>query len=472
MVKKTSREEFTKKLDNMMESIRDSIMKGEIQVGEYLPSELALVEEFQLSKNSVRKGLEILVQEGFIVKKSRVGNIVVSNRPFDQTILRVGYYPTLGREIRFHTLVKKFEEAYPSIKVQTIALSYEHYRQNVGDFFENDMIDAVTINLNDFDKFKGIQHSYFEPLPIEEDIYSFVTAPFQTEQSTYVQPLTFSPIVLCYNREHFDKADIGYPDSSWTWEKLLQQADGLKKANVDLLAGFYFHPLSVNRWPIFLLQQGLRFQREEGMRKVNGEQRLIKAARLLRKLFDEQDLMQTFLSDSDRDAEALFLEGRLSMVMTSYFSLNEMAKSDIPFDLAPLPYAEEAKTLLLSIGLAVNAQSSRKQAAECFVRYMTGEEAQEIIRRETLSIPARKSVAEITGNEKIVKPSRYYLYRETVPTFSPFSALGLSQADVEILRKELRYYFSGMMSEEMLGKRAARLLEERVQGAQMNMNQS
>ena len=57
-----------------------------------------------------------------------------------------------------------------------------------------------------------------------------------------------------------------------------------------------------------------------------------------------------------------------------------------------LPHSlfKESQTLLLIIGLAVNARSTKKEAAKRFVDFITNEEGQNIIRKETLSIPAHK----------------------------------------------------------------------------------
>jgi len=161
---KKSREVFKVQLNKMVSTIRQQILKGDIKIGEYLPSELLLAEQFGLSKNSVRKGLEELVAEGLIVKKSRIGNMVVSTQPFDQIILRVGYYPTLIKDAQFQELIRKFEVENPNIKVQTIALPYDHYQQTVFDFFHNDMIDVVTINFKDFKDFDQLHDSVFEEM--------------------------------------------------------------------------------------------------------------------------------------------------------------------------------------------------------------------------------------------------------------------------------------------------------------------
>lgn len=453
---KISREVFKFKLNHMITDLRKKIVTEEITVGEYLPSELILAEQYGLSKNSVRKGLERLVAEGLIVKKSRIGNIVASKQSFDQIILRVGYYPSLVKDAKFPELIKKFEEIHPNIKIQTIALPYQHYKQTVKDFFQNDLVDVVTINHWDYGDFYASREAYFEPIERRQNLYSFLQEPFETAERdfVFVRPLVFSPIVLCYNKEHFDKKEIPYPDSSWKWREALEAANQLLiDGTDDRTCGLYFHPLSINRWPIFLLQNKVKFTYEPTGEVNFPVSELINSVNFIKKLFEEQGILQTFLSDSDRDAEQLFLEQKVSMIVTSYFSLNEIKDHSIPYDIAPIPYLKEAETLLLIIGLAINRNSMKKEAAKMFVDYVTEEQAQSFIRKETLSIPAYKKVAEQPGDDLTNKPSRYHLFREVIPTFKLYNDLGLTTKELGELRNELRIYLSDLMDDKIFLQR-------------------
>jgi len=461
---KISREEFKIKLNNMISQLRNKIVEGEIPVGDYLPSELILADEYGLSKNSVRKGLEELVAEGLIVKKSRIGNMVVSSKPFDQIILRVGYYPNLVKDAKFPDLIRQFEEANPYIKVQTIALPFNHYKETVSDFIHNDMVDVVTINQWDYADFQDRADSIFESMEHDRSIYGFLQSPFskpEEEDAGYVRPFAFSPIVLCYNKEHFDKKGLPYPDSGWKWDEALEAANQLMVDDEEnRTCGLYFHPLSVNRWPIFLLQNRIEFSYDPSGSVEFPVTGLIESVNFIKKLFDEQGILQTFLSDSDRDAEQLFLEQKVSMIVTSYFSLNEIKDHSIPYDIAPLPYLKDAQTLLLIIGLAINKNSMKKEAAKRFVDFMADEAAQETIRKETLSIPAMKKIAEKQGKSLVQKPSRYHLFRETIPTFRLYSDLGLTSRELSELRNELRIYLSDLMDDKIFLQRVTAKLSE------------
>ncbi|MCK6259092.1 extracellular solute-binding protein [Fictibacillus sp. KIGAM418] len=462
MSEKTSREQFKLKFDQFIGSIKQQITEGLLPVGEFLPSELTLAERYDLSKNSVRRGLELLVKEGLIVKKSRVGNLVAASRPFEPLTLKLGYYPSIKNEAVLNELIRRFEEQHPMIKVQTINLPYNHYGQTVYDFFQNDMVDAVTINYNDFQELGPYHEEMFEPLPVSDDIYPFLNKGFST-QDQYVKPFLFSPIILCYNVTHFEEHGIALPDSGWQWEDALAAAEKLSVLNPETKrCGFYFHPLSLNRWPIFLLQNQVNFTWDKNGEVQFDSGRFIESIKRFKHVVEQQKMAVNYLSDSDQDSEALFKAGKASMIMCSYFSLNQMKDAEIAYDIAPLPYSEDARTMLLMIGLAVNKNSQKKEAAKLLVDFLASEECQERIRQKTLSIPAVKKVAERTGGEQVHLPSRFKMFREIVPTYRLYSSLGLSFKELKEIRDELRLYLSGLLDEAFLCKRIEAKLSKTV----------
>ena len=82
--------------DEILRQIRDAVFSGKFQVGDRLPNERTLAEQFAASRTSVREALRALEQEGMIrVKKGINGGIFVSDldhrlmsKPF-QTLLQL-----------------------------------------------------------------------------------------------------------------------------------------------------------------------------------------------------------------------------------------------------------------------------------------------------------------------------------------------------------------------------------------------
>lgn len=64
----------------MYEALRKRIARKEYAIGELLPTESELEKEFQVSRTTVRRAVELLVQEGYVVKKQGCGTRVVSRK--------------------------------------------------------------------------------------------------------------------------------------------------------------------------------------------------------------------------------------------------------------------------------------------------------------------------------------------------------------------------------------------------------
>jgi multiple sugar transport system substrate-binding protein len=460
MPDKPSRSTFRQRLHEMVSVLKEEIVSGKRAVGEYLPSEMALAERFQLSKNSVRKGLEMLAAEGLIEKVPRVGNRVPQPQAEGVITLKFGYYKSIEDEGVLHRLIHDFCAEHPHIRVQTIPLPYDDYYETVEQYLDNEWLDVLTVNYSDFQYFPDSRRGeLLEPLESNPELYGFLAKTFAAGERLLALPFMFSPVVLCYNRNHFAEKHLPEPDSGWSWDDLTESAAKLATPMANY--GFYFHLLSNNRWPVFLLQNGFAFRDANGV--WNDDCRTFQASiELCRNLVDRHGIFPGYLSESDADAEELFVQGKISMIMASYFSLNRLQGADFSFDVAPLPFSKEAKTLLLVIGLAVNRKSRAKEAALTLLRYLLSCEAQRTIRLHTLSLPAHKKAAEWTGEEKVEKrPSRFHMYREIVPTFRLFTELKLNTEELNVVRRELNKYWAKLADAETVFANLKELLGNR-----------
>jgi multiple sugar transport system substrate-binding protein len=454
MQKRASRKQFQQRLDEMITTLREEIMSGQREVGKFLPAESELEKMFHLSNNSVRKGLDVLVKEGLLEKIPRVGNRVVRSAPQQQTVVRFGMQSTIEREADMERLIAEFHKAFPRIQIQTVAIPNEGYSRFVRECMEADMLDVCTINSNNFqDIVESGNSRLLEPLDERSGYYPFLSEPFRCEGQLLMQPIFFSPVILCYNKNHFREAGLLEPDSSWTWDDLFEAAKRLAVGNKRY--GFYFHLLMRNRWPVFLLQSGVSFGEADFDRRA-----LIGGLDICRKLLAMPDVFPVMLSASDADAEELFLKQQVSIIMTTYFGLNELADADFPFDVAPLPRYREFRTLMTVIGVAVNRNSRVKEAAKHFVDFLSSYDAQLLIRKHTLSIPADRRAAEWQGGESRYRPPRFHMYREIIPTFCLPKDLGLSSKQLSAIRKEVKLFWSGLSDEETLLARIEQALAD------------
>lgn len=439
----------------MVDSIKNGIKSGTWMAGQLLPAETELAEKYRLSKNSIRKGLDQLAAEGYIEKLPRVGNRIAAAAQAEKTAVKFVCNPSLIKEANMERLINLFHERYPHIRVQMIPLSEDDYVETIRNYMKEDLADLITVNYGQYQMI--MEYGGFEQLERLEDdpkIYPFLQNRFKKEGYMYAKPFIFSPVVLCYNRKHFLDHEMEEPDSSWTWDMLLETAKKLvQKQN---RYGFYFHLLSQNRWSVFLLQNGFTFDRNNGS---FDPERFIEGMKLCRKMIFQQGILPLFLSEKDQDAETLLNKENVSIIMTTYFSLNHLTGSDIPFEIAPLPYIHEPRTLLLTIGIGLLKHSKHKEEAKLFLDFLLSYEGQLLIRKQTLSIPSHKLAAEWIGQEEIYRPNRFHMYREIINSFRDYSELGMTDDEIARLRSELPFFWSGMMNEEQLLSQLEHILQ-------------
>ncbi|RKN83757.1 extracellular solute-binding protein [Paenibacillus ginsengarvi] len=435
------------RLEQLIQTLRDEIVSGARAEGAYIPSELTLCEQFGLSKKTVRKGLDVLVNEGLLEKVPRIGARVTGAASSEPIVITFGYYPKLVREIRLQHMIESFNKLHGSIRVQAIPISH-HYDQTLNTRrLQDDSLDVVTINAHDIEYFTQADDGTcpLEPLAPVGGIYPFLEQPFRADGGgLYALPFVFTPVILCYNKEHFHEKELPEPDSSWTWEDLRQAGHAL--SNGANRFGFYFHLPSGNRWPIFLLQNNVAFRTDGQGGYILNVPEAKEALRLCRDLVRDPKLFPVYLSENDSDAHALFLNRKVSMILCTYDSLNDFSSAPFVYDIAPIPSLREPKTLLGAIALAIPAHSAKKPEAKLFIDYMLSYQNQMDIRLNTLSIPSLKRAAEWVGDGEadrvLNRPYRFHMYRDIIPSFRFASELRLPTDHLLQMGQELKLYWS------------------------------
>jgi multiple sugar transport system substrate-binding protein len=429
-------------MDDMIRSIRDSIISGKRKVGDFLPSERELGKMYGISNKTVRQCLDVLVAEGLIEKLPKVGNRVAGVSDDNSIAIRFGCHRSTVEELDLGTLLAMFHKQYPHIRVQTV--TFEHF-ESVRNLLEAGLMDVATVNVANF---RDIVENDAADLLTEQrpnpDIYPFLTKSFLHDGRLLVQPITFSPVVLCYNRKHFRERGILEPDSGWTWEDLKRAADRL--AIPSERYGFYFYLLAGNRWPVFLLQSGMKLPPpDEPVRLYDTP--WMEGLRLCRDTVMSHGVMPSLFFE-EADAEQLFKQEKVSMIMTTYFGLNRLKDAEIEYDIAPLPAFRNPHTLLIAIGLGLNARSDRKEAAQTFIDFITSYPSQLAVRQRTMSIPAVKPAAEWIGPETMYRPYRYPMHRDIVPTYRLYTDLNVTTEMLAAIFNEVKLYWAGLESEQ------------------------
>jgi multiple sugar transport system substrate-binding protein len=452
--------------------LKHEILKGALKPGEMIPSENTLCDLYKMSRSSVRKALAALVDEGLIIKQAGKGNFVspeLEHSPQVQT-LKVGVYVPALELAKILKALDIFEQQHPLVRVQPVRISSaDNYSHTVKDLAAEGGLDAFMVSDYHFGDFRpGADLVDLRPfLPpgwkTERDSYPTVFEAFQSEKGLYAMPVVFSPVMLCYNKELFDRAGVDYPDASWTWETMVENA---KKLTVDRGGesnqyGLCFSS-SLNRWPIWLMQNGARLRGPRNRAPKLDSPRIAEAVQFAADLMYKHKVSPIYGSAMDHAAEDLFVRGRVAMVLTTYFYMNDFFSLDFPWDVAEPPMGRERATIMLSTGMAVSAHSHRQELAQSLVRYFLQESTQQFLKQEGCSIPVLKSVAESRSNfNPAIHPDGYFAFTNTLAYAQVLDALG-ERNHLQILGRELGLVWANMEPVGATLKRAS----ERVRADQ------
>lgn len=459
MSEQRNRKNSRSRMEHMIATLRMDIITNKRKEGQFLPSERELAKQFHLSNKLVRLALEQLAAEGLIVKIPRVGNKIAESSPAKPVHVRFGYHSSLGYDAEIEQLLAAFHKRYPGIVIQPLQLSYDNYEHTVIEYMESGLLDVITMNFSNFnhfvtEKITGLLH----PMDENPAVYPLLTTAFQHEGRLMVQPFIFSPLVICYNRRHLQELQLELPLQPRSWEELLHIASRLTVENSRF--GFYYSLHSRNRWPVFLLQSGLKFHAEAG-RFEEAVERIIEGLNLCREIIYAPNTFPIFLSESDADAEQLFVQEKVSVIMTSLFAMNRLKGSGIPFDVAPLPVLRENKTILLSIGLAISNKSEVKAAALKLVEFFLSMDAQSLIKQNTYGFPAVLDTPDPGQSESLYRPPHIGEILGNQPAYHVFQELNLNQNEINAIYREARMYWAKLLTEEELRDRISAILSKR-----------
>ncbi|MDF2663537.1 MAG: regulatory protein GntR, partial [Paenibacillus sp.] len=289
-----------------MQTLKSEITGGQYHVGDNLPSEKMLASRFKLGNISVRKGLEQLVEEGFIEKIPKVGNRVKSTRS-RRVKLRISCIPVTWRNCDLKRLLDMFQHKYSWISVEVT----DFVRASDSELSRSDVLIIGELHFRQIVE-NGLAHR-FKPLTPNADVLPLLTSQYMHEDQLFFKPIVYSPIVLLYNKAHFRECGLAEPDGSWTWDDLIRTGELLSE--VEGRYGFHFHVPDINRWPLFLLQSGERFEwKGDTLNPLKGTA-LLESIKLLKRIMLNQKLFPSYLSEGNRDIVKPFVEGKLSMTL-------------------------------------------------------------------------------------------------------------------------------------------------------------
>lgn len=439
MVKLKRADNFDQQFKSAHSTLRKQIISGLIKPGDYLLSENKLSEKFSISRPSIRKVISMLEQEGLVQTRRGKGTYVTDSLNFktDQTeILRVGVFiPTYENCLR-DIDIKGFESIHPLIKVHLDKIPDENYHTMIENLvYSDEPLDLVFImdwHFQDFihddwiaDLTPFIENSELFQNP-EVDYYIELFKKYQIGNQQAAIPFAFSPVVLAYNCDLFDRERITYPENTWNWDHFLETARLLTRDwNGDGVFEQFGFGLSAHRhrWPGFIYRNNGKFIDPNSGNCIMTSPETIEAVEFVSHLLHRYKVAPMCLAEKTIDPHLLFARSKIAMTLVSYFSFN-FVFTGLPFrwDIAACPGKADAPHLMLSTAFIMNKHTPNPEIAWQFIEFFMSKKIQDSLRLQHSVIPVRKSSSLLRVEpSREIDPFNYNFFIEALENFDYIS---------------------------------------------------
>lgn len=259
-------------------------------------------------------------------------------------------------------------------------------------------------------------------------------------------PKDYDTIALVYNKELFDAANVNYPDDTWTWETLKENAKKL----TDPDKGVYGFAVTVEDQEGYLptISQADGYVLKDGKSGYT-DAKTRKGIQYFADLALKDKVSPTLAQLADTNQEAMFQSGKLAMAYMGSWRMATTAKNeDIKdhFDVAVLPEGDIRASIINGLSFAGNNKTKHPEEVEKFLSFLASEKAQNKQAEEGTAISARKG-----SDKKWIETYPDYnaqVYLDMEPYAVPVST-SLTKAQWVITEKEMmKKILSGELSVE------------------------
>ncbi|WP_145029166.1 sugar ABC transporter substrate-binding protein [Paenibacillus sp. Y412MC10] len=209
----------------------------------------------------------------------------------------------------------------------------------------------------------------------------------------YGLPYFLDAVGLYYNKELFDKAGVSYPDGSWTWDTIEQNAAKL----TDKQNGVYGYTALIDSQSGYydlIHQAGGYIISEDKTKSGFDSPEALSAFQWEKKLMD-QGYSPNAQQQLETKALQLFGSGKAAMFPAISVSAPELYKLlGDKLGVAPLPAGKQKATIVHGLSWAMNEKTKHQQEAWDLIQVLSGKEGEQYLAESGFSIPAYKGTEE------------------------------------------------------------------------------
>ncbi len=377
--------------------------------------------------------------------------------------LRIANWGGAGEEGPFQDAVAKvnreFEASHPGVRVVIEGIPGEYEQKMLLNHIAGSMPDVMVLDAASASTFvdNGLMTDltpYFEREPgLREQFFPEVFTPFSRGKAVYGLPNDFTPMVVYYNKELFDKAGVAYPNPNWNFDEFLRTATKLTNHET----GQYGFGLSnwMPGWVMWLWNNGGDTVGRDGRAGgIFDSDANVETITFLRDLATKHRVAPT-LSEAAALGGDYFEKGKAAMTVSGHWSLVGFRASKsvdaTKLGIVPMPFnratgsrtmGKGSQTVLYLSAYGIPGHAKNKQLAWDYIKAWTSYESQSIYNKTGIAVCARKDVAGERSEQGKPNPSPEALQERSflpiIPTGrSPYGAFLIGYSVVETAGKSV-----------------------------------
>jgi multiple sugar transport system substrate-binding protein len=379
----------------------------------------------------------------------------------------------------YQELVDAFHASQPDVRVELTHIpSATDYRTRLAtEYAAGNPPDVTLMNYRRYASFaaKGV----LEPLGIyletseviaPDDFYPITLEAFTWQGELMCIPQNISSLVVYYNRDLFDQADLPYPEDDWTWNDFLtaavlltQDRDGDGRADQF---GLGVEP-SLFRLAPFVWQNAAPIVNDNDFptRLTLTRPPSLEAFQWFVDLRLVHGVVPDRVAEASQDSESRFIAGTTAMYLNSRRGTPTYRDiTRFEWDVAPLPTGKVRADILHSDAYCLSATAPDKQAAWKFIEFANSFEGQSIVVQSGRTVPSLMRVAESEAFlESGSAPERARVFLETIPYLNLVPVISTWEEIERTASQEIERAFYGDITVEEAASLAFTRTEEYFQ---------
>lgn len=451
MNKLKRRDSFDERYKSLLSDLQTQLRAGILRPGDPIQPENWLAEQYNMSRSSVRKALNSLVEAGIIEKIPGKGNYIRRVDPLfsHESALNICMYTPFYDRGAVVAIFDAFRKTYPNISLHIHELSAQTYIHDLQAMLRGeyppDLFFVTDIHLATSqiaDEMLDIADWLPKGFDVASESYAPVWEPYRSGDAVIGFPMSYSPVILAYNLDMFDTFGLSYPDPNTplTWSQIRSLAARLTVLEKDKRTYGFGISTSITRFSSLLMAYGFRVS--SGEEPDWNSPALLQALGLTYEMLYVDRVSPIYSASEALMVDEMFNLGHTAMVLTTLITMSQQRKNHFRWDIAHPPTGTRQATTLLTGGWGTYARSKKKALAKLFFDFWLNSESQLIWSRNTLSPPVLRHVAK-QASEMGNKPPSWLMFEEMMPYATHLSDI-ISPHELQWFMNQLNPLWSGI----------------------------